>query len=178
MAQPVFIFQIAPTGRLPTRNTRGPRVVGRPGMFDLVRLSILVAALVGAVRARLLAGVVLALACFGILAVEIAVPLLLPVRPLPVASALAVVFFGPSSLPSDLSFMSDLVLARAFPLIASTALTTVAAIRAMSLAALLRPETRAARRLDHIGLAFVASTVATGLLLVAVVLMRLISPPL
>lgn len=143
-------------------------------MVDLVRAFLVVAAIVASVRARYLAGVVIATGCLLACAIEVALPLCFPLRPAALEIAFGAVFLGPSALPHAPPFAATKLLTDPTHHIVIALLVALGARGAFSRASTLPPEGEESRAWDSAGLRFVALGVCLGLMSVAGLLSHLL----
>lgn len=143
-------------------------------MVDVVRAFLVIAAIVASVRARYLAGVVVATACLLVAAVEIALPLCFPLRPAALEIAFGAVFLGPSALPHAAPFAATQLLTDPMHHIVLAMLVALGARGAFARASNLPPEGEESRAWDGAGLRFVALGVCLGLMSISGLLSHLI----
>lgn len=143
-------------------------------MVDLVRAFLVFAAIVASVKARYLAGVVIATACLLVSAVEIALPLCFPLRPAALEIAFGAVFLGPSALPHAAPLAATKLLTDPTHHIAIAMLVAFGARGAFARASTLPPDGEESRAWDSAGLRFVALGVCLGLMSVSGLLSHLL----
>lgn len=133
-------------------------------MFDLARALFVIGAMIASARARYGTGVVVAIVCALLIALEVSLPFLYPARFDRIEIAFGVIFIGPTVLPHEPPFAASKVLMDPTHQFATALLAALAARRAFNLASNLPPDGEPSRRLDRAALRFVAVGVASGLL--------------
>jgi len=143
-------------------------------VVDVVRAFLVVAALVASARIRYLGGIVIAIACLLVCAIEVALPLCVPLRPAALEIAFGAVFLGPSALPHAPPFAATKLLMDPTHHIAVALLVALGARSAFARASALPPEGEESRAWDSAGLRFVALGVCLGLMSVSGLLAHLL----
>lgn len=143
-------------------------------MADLVRALLILRALVVSLRARYVAGVVIALLSACVVGIEVFVAFRFPPRTGGVEVALGAVFLGPSAMPHTPPLPATRLLMDPTHHLLAAGLAAVGARRAFGRSRALPPDTVPARRLDRAGLAFVALAVFAALFAISGVVMHVL----
>lgn len=141
-------------------------------MADLVRALLILRALVVSIRARYVAGVVIALLAACVIAIEIFVAFRFPPHSGALEVALGAVFLGPSAMPHAPPFPTTRLLMDPSHHLFSAGLAAVGARGAFGRSRALPPDTLPARRLDRTGLSFIALAVFGALLSISGLMMN------